>query len=153
MRFKYCVAMLLFVAVIGVVVLAMPAVAVKTGDSTTLAGPGGYSVTLMKNPSSIRPLAVYGTIHQSEYQYQSKLINYYTTSQPFDLYWGNPSNSLRLRIITPDGYVLGPFYDASDGFINGDIYLVVSRSGGIAQGTWYTEVYGDRVSGAQSYSI
>jgi hypothetical protein len=119
-----------------------------------VAGHGGYSVTFLKSqPDTIRPMIVYGSISQGQTQWQSKLVNYYTTSLPFDLYWGNPSNSLRLRIFTPDGYVLGPFYDASDGTYNGEIYLAVTRSGGVAQGTWYTEVYGDRVSGSQSYSI
>jgi hypothetical protein len=154
MRFKYCVATLLLVAAIGVVVLTSPAAAAKADDSVSVAGPGGYVVTFVKqNPFLIQPMTVYGTISQGQYQWQSKLVNYYTESLPFNLYWGNPSNSLRLRIITPDGYVLGPFYDSSDGAMNGNINLVVNRPGGVAQGYWYTEVYGERVSGSQSYSI
>ena len=145
--------MLLFLAVIGVVVLAMPATAAKTGDSTTVSAPGGYQVTFVKTlPGGIQPM-IMNSISQGQYQWAGKLVNYYTESVQFDLYWGNPTNSLRLRIFTPDGYVLGPYYDASDGAINGNIYAIVSRSGGVAQGTWYSEVYGDRVSGSQSYSI
>ena len=84
---------------------------------------------------------------------QIKPVNYYTTSLPFDLYWGNPSNSLRLIIFTPDGYVLGPFYDSSDGSTNGEVYINICRDNGVAQGNWYTEVYGYSVSGLQSYWI
>lgn len=154
MRFKYCVAILLLVAVIGVVVLATPAAAVSAGDSASKAGPGGYVVTFVKkSPGTIHPMTVYNTISQGQYQWQCKPVNYYTTSLPFDLYWGNPSNSLQLKIITPDGYVLGPYYDLADGVYNGEIAFNVNRAGGVAQGNWYTEVYGYRVTGSQSYRV
>jgi hypothetical protein len=144
--------MLLLLAVIGVVVLASPAAAAKTGDSAAKAGNGGYVVAFVKSQPGIHPM-ISSTIHQGEYQWPYKTINYYTTTVNFDLYWGNPTNSLRLRIFTPDGYVLGPFYDSSDGTINGAIDIDVSRSGGVAQGTWTEEVYGYSVSGAQGYYI
>jgi hypothetical protein len=154
MRFKYCVALLLFVAVIGVVVLAVPAAAANPADSAVKAGNGGYVVTFVKSqPGTMQPMTLYNTISQGQYQWQSKLINYYTTSVNFNLYWGYPPNSLRLRIITPDGYVLGPYYDSSDGVTNGAVNINVNRAGGVAQGTWITEVYGYSVSGSQSYSI
>jgi hypothetical protein len=154
MRFKYCVAILLLLAVIGVVVLATPAAAVNAGDSASTAGNGGYTVTFAKkSPGTIHPMLAYNTISQGQYQWAGKYINYYTTSLPFDLYWGNPSNSLRLRIFTPDGYVLGPFYDTSDGNYNGEINIYVTRSGGVAQGSWAMEIYGHSVSGYQSYWI
>ncbi len=154
MRFKYCVVVLLFAAVIGLIALASPATAAKGDDSVSVTGPGGYVVTFVKqNPLIIRPMTVYDTIGQGEYKWQSKNVNYYTEALPFNLYWGVPSNSLRLRIFTPDGAVLGPYYDDSDGAHNGNICVTITRSGGVAQGTWYTEVYGDAVSGSQSYSI
>jgi hypothetical protein len=153
MRFKYCVAILLLLAVIGVVALAMPAAAAKPGDGATKTGNGGYVVSFVKSqPGTIRPM-ISNTIHQGEYQYPARNVNYYTTRLNFDLYWGNPSNSLRLRIITPDGYILGPFFDSYDGIINGEVNIDVTRSGGVAQGTWYGEVYGYSVSGSQSYYI
>jgi hypothetical protein len=146
--------MLLLVAVVGVVILAMPASAMKPGDSATKAGSGGYYVTSVKStPGTMLPMSIYGSISQGQYQWQSKLLNYYTTSLPFDLNWGNPSNSLRLRVFTPDGYVLGPYYDSSDGYINGRINININRDGGVAQGYWYTEVYGYSVSGSQSYRM
>jgi hypothetical protein len=154
MRFKYCVAMLLLLAVIGVVVLAMPAAAAKPGDSATKTGNGGYVVTFPKSQTgTIHPMLAYNTISQGQYQWAGKNVNYYTTRLPFDLYWGNPSNSLRLRIFTPDGYVLGPYYDSSDSIVNGEINIYITRSGGVAQGSWAMEVYGYSVSGYQSYWI
>ena len=150
MRFKAHIVVLLIVVLIGVTICALPA----TAASGSKAGNGGYTVKFVKqDPNAIRPMTVYGSISQGQYQWQSRLINYYTTSVNFCLWWGNPSNSLRLRIFTPDGYVLGPFYDSYDGGIDGAIGVQVYRSGGVAQGTWYTEVYGDRVSGSQSYCI
>jgi hypothetical protein len=58
-----------------------------------------------------------------------------------------------MRIYTPDGYVLGPFYDNFDGLLNGDIPVLISRSSGVSQGTYYYEIYGDRVSGWQYYTF
>ena len=150
MRFKATIIMLLIVVIVGVVVCALPA----TAASGSKADNGGYTVKIVQqDPNVIRPMTVYGSISQGQYQWQSRLVNYYTTYVNFYLYWGNPSNSLRLRIFTPDGYTLGPFYDSYDGSYNGAISVQVYRSGGVAQGTWYTEVYGDRVTGSQSYSI
>ena len=148
MRFKTYLAVLLFVAVIGVLVCALPVTAASTGSGDSKV----YTVTFPTAPT-IHPLIYYGSISQGQYQWQSKTINYYTTSYTFDLYWGNTANSLRLRIFTPDGQVLGPYYDWSDGHTDGQVYFMIYCSTGLAQGTWYTEVYGDRVSGTQSYSI
>lgn len=150
MRFKAHIVVLLIVVLIGVTICALPA----TAASGSKADNGGYTVKIVQqDPNVIRPMTVYGSISQGQYQWQSRLVNYYTTNLNFYLYWGNPSNSLRLRIFTPDGYVLGPYYDSYDGSYNGAIGVQVYRSTGVAQGTWYTEVYGDYVVGAQSYSI
>jgi hypothetical protein len=158
MRYKYCVAILFIVAVISVCVLAMPVTAAKPGDSVSVAEPGGYIVTFYKVPSKtlsgmVSPMAAYSSISQGGYNWHSRNVNYYTTSLDFVLNWGNPSNSLRLRLFTPDGYVLGPYYDSYDGSCDGQIGVRISRSNGVAQGTWSEEVYGYQVSGTQSYSI
>ena len=70
-----------------------------------------------------------------------------------DLNWGNSASSLRLRILTPDGYTLGPFYDISDGIIDGRINVYIGRDGGVAQGTYQSEVYGERVIGTEDYTF
>ncbi len=159
MRLIKGLAVLLLVVAISLTVCALPAAAVTPPadlQKNVKPGTGGYIVTFVKkdkDPMTFNAMASYGLIRQGEYKWHTQLVNYYTTSLPIDLYWGNTANSLRLRIYTPDGYLLGPYYDWSDGATNGNIYLVISRPGGVAQGTWYYEVYGDRVSGSQSYSI
>jgi hypothetical protein len=144
-----------------VVVLASPAAAAKTGDSVSVAGPNGYVITYYKIPTKtlgaasgiVSMMADSSTISQGQYKWHYNNVNYYTTSLNFYLYWGNPSNSLRLRILTPDQCVLGPFYDPFDGSYNGAVGVTVSRSGGVAQGEWDMEVYGSSVSGTQSYTM
>lgn len=75
------------------------------------------------------------------------------TTLGVNLNWGNTGNSLRLTIYIPDCYMLGPYYDGSDGSINGRISLDISNPNGIAKGTWRYCVYGYSVSGVQSYTI
>ncbi|OPY38311.1 MAG: hypothetical protein A4E35_00734 [Methanoregula sp. PtaU1.Bin051] len=67
------------------------------------------------------------------------------------LYWGSLPNSLSLTIRAPDSQ-LGPYYDSSDGIVDGRISLRITRSSGLAQGTWKSYVYGYQVTGSQSYS-
>jgi len=63
------------------------------------------------------------------------------------------SYSLRLRIYTPDGYVLGPYFDNADGTVDGRINLDIYNPDGIAKGTWRYEVYGHSVVGTEDYYI
>lgn len=71
-----------------------------------------------------------------------------------DLYWGVPSNSLTLKVITSEGTVLGPYHDADDGATDGRILLNFRKgSGNFAAGTWGFEVYGEKVAGSQTYSL
>jgi hypothetical protein len=154
MRFKTIVVLLLFVAAIGIVVMATPASAAKPSDSITKQGPDGYLITISKvSPDMMFAMSGWYSISQGQYMWHGTNINYYTESRQTYLYWGNPSNSLRLRIFSPEGHVFGPFYDSSDGIVNGAILVQISRPGGIAQGTWVDEVYGYRVTGVQSYNI
>ncbi len=70
-----------------------------------------------------------------------------------DLNWSVPSNSLTLKVITSEGTVLGPYHDSSDGVTDGRIHLSFAKSGNFAAGKWKFEVYGERVSGSQTYSF
>lgn len=67
--------------------------------------------------------------------------------------WGSSSNSLRLKIYSPDGNTFGPYYDNFDGYYDGRINVNIINSNGLATGTWRYEVYGYSVSGSQNYSI
>jgi hypothetical protein len=102
-------------------------------------------------PSIIMPLSG-GSITQGQTIYFSKYVAPGTTGLVPDLNWGDPSDSLTLLISAPD-QTLGPYNDASDGIVNGRIYLYISKPSGIAPGTWEFRVYGERVTGSQSYSF
>lgn len=115
---------------------------------------GGYVVLPAKNNTGdIGILQVYDTITQGQTKWYTKEITEFITTLNVDLNWGNPSNSLRLRIFTADGYVLGPYYDNADGSIDGRINLDIYRSSGIALGTWTYEVYGYSVTGTEDFYI
>ncbi len=160
MLLRKCIVALVLVALIAIMATAQVSAASAGYKKTDTKG---YVVTVDKKPSTssftissglISPMASYQNwITQGDHQYAQKTITGYYTSFPVELYWGNPVNSLSLKIYTPDGAVLGPFYDNIDGRINGDIPLIISRSSGISQGTYYFEIYGDRVSGWQSYTL
>jgi hypothetical protein len=102
-------------------------------------------------PAVFLPMSA-STISQGQTMYYSKYVSSGTTSLVPDLNWGDTSDSLTLTISAPDA-TLGPYNDASDGIINGRIYLSIAKPSGLAAGTWNFRVYGERVNGAQSYSF
>jgi hypothetical protein len=69
-----------------------------------------------------------------------------STTLNVSLKWQTASDSLRLMIYTPDGKVLGPYYDSSDNLVNGEINLTISNPDGIASGSWSFKVTGMNVS-------
>ncbi|MDK2938958.1 MAG: hypothetical protein PWQ51_1122 [Methanolobus sp.] len=118
-----------------------------------------YKVTFLK-PSDydtqnddIAAKLVYATITQGETDWHSQYISYYSTTLDVTLNWGDPSDSLKLTIYTPDSDTLGPYYDGDDGLIDGKIGVRIRDSNGIETGTWYYRVYGQSVSGTETYSI
>lgn len=94
-----------------------------------------------------------GTISQGETNWHSEYIGYYTKKLYINLDWGDTSDSLKLTIYTPDDQILGPYYDSADGRIDGQIYLQIYSSSGISTGTWNYRVYGQSVSGTETYTI
>jgi len=144
---------------LGVVVMMLLLIAssavVSASEQTTVVSNGGYHVEPVydtgKNPVSIA--SVYATITQGMTNWHQKTISGYVTSLNVDLNWGNPSNSLRLKIYSPDGHTFGPYYDSFDGVYDGRVNLNIINSAGIAKGTWYYEVYGNQVIGTQGYYI
>lgn len=71
-----------------------------------------------------------------------------------DLNWGDTSDSLTLSVYTPSGSKIGTYRDSSDGSVNGRIHLNIDPSQGyVQQGTWKFKVYGESVSGTQSYTF
>jgi len=92
------------------------------------------------------------TINQGQLDTYSNYVSSGTTSMTYDLNWGDTSDSLSLALIAPDA-TLGPYYDNIDGQTDGRIYITVSRSSGLAQGTWYTRVYGSQITGTEDYTF
>lgn len=130
-----------------------PAIKVKPGDG------GYYVVPATPDSDDLSSISSYmfttsgvNYIVQGQTNWHNK---YVSSSDGFytDVNWGNSANSLQLRVYTPDGYALGPFYDGSDGRIDGRIYLLIRRPGGVATGTYYGQVFGYSVQGAQSYTF
>lgn len=105
------------------------------------------------NPGSNNVIDTVGSVVQGETDYYYRDI----PSVPAvgtDLYWGVPSNSLTLKVITSEGAVLGPYHDADDGATDGRILLNFRKgSRNFAAGTWGFEVYGEKVAGSQTYSF
>ena len=116
---------------------------------------GGYTVTPAKDANGDAGILwIYDTITQGETNWHSKIVSTNINTLNVDLNWGDTTDSLRLKIHTPDGYVLGPYFDDTfDGTINGRIYFSIYNPDGIARGTWYYEVYGYSVVGTEDYYI
>lgn len=144
-----------------VVVLVMLFVVASAAlvSAAELVGPvddeGGYIVKPAhsgdKGPIVID--TVYATIIEGKTNWHTKSVTSYITTLNVDLNWGTSSNSLRLKIYSPDGYTFGPYYDSFDGYNDGRINLYINNPNGIARGTWYYEVYGYRVMGTEDYYI
>jgi len=71
-----------------------------------------------------------------------------------DLNWGDTSDSLTLSVYTPSGSKVGTYRDNYDGSVNGRIHFSIDPSQGyVQQGTWNFKVYGESVSGSESYTF
>ncbi len=76
-----------------------------------------------------------------------------STTLNVSLKWQTANDSLRLMIYTPDGHVLGPYYDSYDGKINSEINLTVTNPDGIASGSWSFKVTGVNVTSQEGYYL
>jgi hypothetical protein len=112
-----------------------------------------YSVTAgnLNLPVMMSPMTA-GTISQGETDWYYVVVPSGASSITVDLNWGYAPDSLTLAAIVPDG-AIGPYHDADDGVTDGRILLTISRTGGIAPGTWKFKVYGEHVLGTQSYNF
>jgi len=115
---------------------------------------GGYTVTPAKDAGGDVGIRwIYDTITQGETNWHSKIVSTNINTLNVDLNWGDPTDSLRLKIYTPDGYVLGPYFDDDDDTTDGEIDLDIYNPNGITEGTWRYEVYGHSVVGTEDYYI
>jgi hypothetical protein len=139
---------------IGLVILVCALVLISGVSAQDVDNNAGYSVTPAKGlvlPSVMSPMTA-GSITQGQSKWYYYVVPSGKTSMITDLNWGDTSDSLALTIYAPDG-TLGPYYDSSDGVIDGRINLAISRTTGLAPGTWNFLVYGYHVTGSQSYNF
>lgn len=129
------------------------AIAVPSVSAKIIEEKDGYIVTSGDNTLRLPEIARFSSavISQGQTQSYSTVVPAGKTSFYPNLYWGNPANSLALTITAPDA-TFGPYYDSADGMIDGRINLRISKSGGLASGTWGSRVYGHLVTGVQSYT-
>ena len=134
--------------VIGAAMIA-PSVSAKIVEEKA-----GYIVTAVDETIRLPDISRFGSasITQGQTQWYSTVVPAGKTLFYADLSWGNPSSSLVLTITAPDA-TFGPYYDSADGRIDGRINLRISKSGGLASGTWWSKLYGYQVSGIQSYTF
>jgi hypothetical protein len=123
----------------------------ETPSNYTVASSPGTEIGIADKDIGI--LTVYDTIIQGETNLHEKKVSSGLTLLVVDLNWGDPTDSLRLRIYTPSGSLLGTYYDNADGAVNGRIHLYIQNSNGIEAGTWKYQVYGYRVAGKEDYTI
>jgi len=70
-----------------------------------------------------------------------------------DLKWANANDSLRLVLYSPDGKILGPYYDSSDGTTDGRINLNIANPSGVAAGQWHLKVTDMTSLGSDDYYV
>ena len=151
------IVVVLLVLLAGIAAASVSAASAGSGPNLNnlKSGNGGYTVTFGDKSTSagqnlvIQPMSLNNYITQGQVLWAQKTVSGFSTYIDADLYWGNPSNSLSLTVYTPDGYVYGPYYDNCDGLLNGNIPVQLTKSSGIADGTYYYEIIGCKVTGSQ----
>jgi hypothetical protein len=74
-------------------------------------------------------------------------------SLSFEVKSNNSNSDLRVVVYTPDGNVLGPYYDDSDGTVDGRINMEIDNPAGVANGQWSFKVTDTGVTGKDEYYI
>ena len=99
----------------------------------------------------VAPDRVSSSIRQGQTLSYSTAVPVGKTRFTSDLSWGNVATGLTLTIDSPGG-TFGPYSDATDGTTDGRILLRITRAGGLPSGTWWSDIYGQTVSGSQAFS-
>ena len=128
--------------------------AVASSEDADSKNNGRYIVVPGKStPMDFGILTISSNIVQAQTNWHYKYVTGYSTSLSIDLDWLSSANSLRLTIYTPSQVPMGPYYDNIDGSVNGRITFDIINYNGLEQGTWSCVIYGQKVSGMESYTI
>jgi hypothetical protein len=114
---------------------------------------GGYTVASATDNIRMPDLSLMSSsvISQGYTDSYSTVVPAQKTAFNSVLSWGNSANSLALTIYAPDNQ-FGPYYDSADGVIDGRVSLRITRTGGLTPGLWWSDIYGYRVIGLQTYT-
>ncbi len=93
------------------------------------------------------------TITQGQTVYHQAQVASGQASMNIDLKWKNADDALSLSIYTPDGHILGPYTDTTDGKKDGRINIEVDNPSGVSGGTWSFKVTGANVTGKDEYYL
>jgi hypothetical protein len=135
-----------------VLALALPGEAFHTRNSTTLAGDNSLNGSTDLTTNSLLPpqysngsgnMNPFGPAVGNKTALFSKYVSADTQYIVVSLYSGDITDPISVTIITPDS-TLGPFYDGSDGVINGRIDLKISNPGGMTPGLWKFLVHSNK---------
>lgn len=109
----------------------------------------------LTNPDGItlRDSLYNNEIAAGETQWHSADISDAVESVNVDLKWRDSGHPLKLTIYTPDGHVLGPYDDSSDGKTDSRINLNVDNPSGVAAGEWSLKVTDTGVAGKDAYYV
>jgi hypothetical protein len=167
MTLKYMKIPQILVLCIIMAFMAVPAVSAKTG--TAGAGKNVNKATTVdyivspateSSPKTGNPVMVpLSTQYLSKGQTITHGVSITSATVKYlevDLNWGVASKSLALTAYTPSGTNLGTYHDNYDGkVLNGRIRLNIYPSSKvyIEKGNWKFKVYGESVSGTQSYTF
>jgi hypothetical protein len=127
---------------------------IATDSDSVVTFNGQITVAQPITNNSTQADAMYNdAIASGETVYHDTTVNSSSTSLNIDLKWENPSDSMRLTIYTPDGHVLGPYYDSSDGKTDNAINLEIDNPSGVASGTWIFKVVDTGTTGKDEYYL
>lgn len=74
-------------------------------------------------------------------------------SLSFELKSSDETTDLRVVVYTPDGNILGPYTDDSDGSIDGRINMEIENPAGVADGDWSFKVTDTGATGKEEYYL
>ncbi|MGB7788493.1 hypothetical protein [Methanoregula sp.] len=147
------IAVLLCAGAVLVLAVALPGGAFHDQNNTSMAGDSSLNGSREINLNNLLPPQIqerggnstnlFGTVSGNKTALFSKYVSADTRYIIVSLYSGDISDPISVTIITPDS-TLGPFYDGSDGVIDGRIDLKISNPDGMTPGVWKFLVHSNK---------